>query len=78
MKKFLYFIVGVAVVLGFISAFWWLETGETLDEQVDFTSGVLGNADCSATVPVNVNIIENGYNGVEFGYIVMDIQIFLY
>lgn len=36
MKKFLYFIVGIAVILGFISAFWWLETGETLDEQVDY------------------------------------------
>lgn len=41
-----------------------------IDEQVDFTSGVLGNAECLATVPVNVDIIKNGYNGVKFDYVV--------
>ena len=43
MKKFLYFIVGVAVVLGFISAFWWLQTGETIEEQIDYVKETLSD-----------------------------------
>ncbi len=43
MKKFLYFIVGVAVVLGFISAFWWLQTGETIEEQIEYVKETLSD-----------------------------------
>ena len=36
-----------------------------VDEQVDFTSGVLGNAECEATVQAAVDVInENAYDEI--------------
>lgn len=36
MKKIVYFIAAIAVLAGFVSAFWWLADGSTPEEQLEY------------------------------------------
>jgi len=44
MKGFFYFILGLIVILGGISAFWWVSKGLTVDEQIDEVKAMLGSS----------------------------------